>query len=59
METKKGFEKVTYIPLTHLFIYYPKGVAEASQSSETSTFYQNDLAMMNTADVTGGEPIAV
>jgi hypothetical protein len=28
-------------------------------SSETSTFYQNDLGMRNTADVTGGKPIAV
>jgi hypothetical protein len=28
-------------------------------SSETPTFYQNDLAMRNTADVKGGKPIAV
>jgi hypothetical protein len=28
-------------------------------SSETLTFYQNYLAMRNTADVTGGKPIAV
>jgi hypothetical protein len=27
--------------------------------SETHTFYQNDLAMKNTADVTGGKLIAV
>jgi hypothetical protein len=27
--------------------------------SETPTFYQNYLAMRNTADVTGGKPIAV
>jgi hypothetical protein len=26
---------------------------------ETLTFYQNDLAIRNTADVTGGKPIAV
>jgi hypothetical protein len=28
-------------------------------SSETPSFYQNFLAMSNTADVTGGKPIAV
>jgi hypothetical protein len=28
-------------------------------SSKTPTFYQNDFAMRNTADVTGGQPIAV
>jgi hypothetical protein len=28
-------------------------------SFETSTFYKNYLAMRNTADVTGGEPIAI
>jgi hypothetical protein len=28
-------------------------------SSEMSTFYQNDLPMRNTADVTGGTPIDV
>jgi hypothetical protein len=28
-------------------------------SSETPTFYQNYLAMSNSADVTGGKPIAV
>jgi hypothetical protein len=28
-------------------------------SSETPTFYQNYLAMSNTADVRGGKPIAV
>jgi hypothetical protein len=27
--------------------------------SETPTFYQNELAVKNTADVTGGKPIAV
>jgi hypothetical protein len=36
-----------------------KGVAEASQIFETPTFYQNYFAMRNTADVTGGKPIAV
>jgi hypothetical protein len=36
--------------------------AEVSQvflREPTPTFYQNDLAMRNTADVTGGKPIAV
>jgi hypothetical protein len=28
-------------------------------SSETPTFYQNDLAVKNTTDVTGAKPIAV
>jgi hypothetical protein len=28
-------------------------------STEMPTFYQNDLAMRKTADVTGGKPIAV
>jgi hypothetical protein len=41
----------------HIHTYHsrliPEGVAEAS------TFYHNDLAMRNTADVTGGKPIAV
>jgi hypothetical protein len=27
--------------------------------SDTPTFYQNDTAMKNTADMTGGKPIAV
>jgi hypothetical protein len=30
-----------------------------SYSSETPTFYQNELAIRNTADVTGGKPIAI
>jgi hypothetical protein len=36
--------------------FIPEGVAEASQAS---TFFQNYLAMSNTADITGGKPIAV
>jgi hypothetical protein len=39
--------------------FIPEGVAEASQLSETPTFYQNYLATRNTADVTGGKSIAV
>jgi hypothetical protein len=35
--------------------FIPKGV-EASQISETPTFYQNELAIRN-ADVTGGKPM--
>jgi hypothetical protein len=30
-----------------------------ADSSETPTIYQNNLAMSNTADMTGGKPIAV
>jgi hypothetical protein len=38
-----------YIPITQRYLRY---------SSEALTFYQNYLAMRNTADVTGGKPIA-
>jgi hypothetical protein len=45
---------------TESFLHNFKGVAETNlrYSSETPTFYQNDLAMRNTADVTD-KPIAV
>jgi hypothetical protein len=43
----------TYIPLT----LYPRRGSRGI--SETPTFYQNYLAMSNTAYVTGGKPIAV
>jgi hypothetical protein len=47
----------TYIPLT---LYPQRGSRGVSAySSETPTFYQIYLAMSNTGDVTGGEPIAV
>jgi hypothetical protein len=40
--------------------FIPEGVAEAWRyCSETPMFYQNYLAVRNTADVTGGKPIAV
>jgi hypothetical protein len=39
--------------------FIPGRVAESSQIFLTPTFYQNYLAMSNTADVTGGKPIAV
>jgi hypothetical protein len=35
----------------------PKGIAEASQIFLRDA--QNDLAMKNTADVTGGKPITI
>jgi hypothetical protein len=44
----------TYIPHT----LYP-GQGLLRHSSEMPTFYQNYLAMRNTADVTGGKPITV
>jgi hypothetical protein len=44
----------TYIPLTH---DHPRRGSKGV--SETLTFYQNDLAMRNTADVVGGKHIAV
>jgi hypothetical protein len=48
----------TYIHTTHaLSLKGQQG--RLKYSSETPTFYQNYLAMRNTADVTGGKPIAV
>jgi hypothetical protein len=48
-----------YIGTTYPRSFIPEGVAEASHSTETPTFYQNDLAMRYTADVTGGKAIAI
>jgi hypothetical protein len=50
----------TYINTYHSR-FIPEGVAETSQIflQMAPTLYQNDLAMRNTADVTGGKPIAV
>jgi hypothetical protein len=36
--------------------FIPERVAETSQISKTPAFYQNDLAMRNTADGTSGKP---
>jgi hypothetical protein len=48
----------TYIHTTHA--PSPKGQQRyLKYSSETPTLYQNQSAMKNTADVTGGKPIAV
>jgi hypothetical protein len=52
---KEGVYVQTYIHTYHSR-FIPEGVA---YSSETPTFYQNLLAMRNTADVTGGKAIAV
>jgi hypothetical protein len=38
--------------------FIPERVAEVSEESETPMFYQDQLAMKNTADVTGGKPNA-
>jgi hypothetical protein len=46
----------TYIPLT---LYPRRGSRGISDIAPTPTFYQNYLAVRNTADVTGGKPIAV
>jgi hypothetical protein len=46
--------KYTYIHSTHAFTQ-----RYLRYSSETPTFYQNELAVKNTADVTGGKAIAV
>jgi hypothetical protein len=47
----------TYIHTTHA--YLRGGSRGIRYSFETPTFYQNLLAMKNTADFTGGKPIAV
>jgi hypothetical protein len=52
----EGLYVYTYIQTTHS----SEGVAEVSQIfPETLTFYQNYLAIKSTADMTGGESIAV
>jgi hypothetical protein len=44
---------------TYLACFIHEGVAETSPTLlQDPTFYQNYLAMRNTADVTGGKPIA-
>jgi hypothetical protein len=46
--------------LTYTVTYHLRFILEAvAEASETPTFYQNYLAMSNTADVMGGKPIAV
>jgi hypothetical protein len=42
-----------------IFIYVANILYYYRYSSETPIFYQNDLAMRNTADATGDKPIAV
>jgi MFS family permease len=46
----------TYIPLT---LYPRRGSRGIRYSSDMPTFYHNYSAMSNTADITGGRPIAV
>jgi hypothetical protein len=44
----------------HTLTLYPRRGAEASQIFlRVAMFYQNYLAMSNTANVTGGKPVAV
>jgi hypothetical protein len=50
---------ITYIHITILLTLYSLMGRGISYSSETPMFYQNNLAMRNTVDVTGGKPIAV
>jgi hypothetical protein len=60
MMMKLGIVSLTQLLHTYHSRFIPEGVAEVSRySSETHTFYQNLIAMRNTADVTGGKPIAV
>jgi hypothetical protein len=49
-------ERERYIPLMH---YSRRGKRGISNIPPRCTFYQNYLARMNTADVTGGKPIIV
>jgi hypothetical protein len=42
-----------------LTLYLEERVAETSQIYPRDTFYQNDLVMKNSEDVTGGKPIAI
>jgi hypothetical protein len=50
------YNYIQYITLT-LDSRDNRGISDITP--ETSTFYQNALAMRNTAGVTGGKPIAV
>jgi hypothetical protein len=47
----------TYLHTAHALSR--RGSKDLRYSSEISTLYQNSLVMRNTADVTGGKPIAV
>jgi hypothetical protein len=48
------------LQIKYFWLQLPKGYQRRLRySSMTPTFHQNDLAMRNTADVTGGKPIAV
>jgi hypothetical protein len=54
---------IFYPPVFYIHTYIhsrlmPEGVAMAPQILPKYRFYQNDLAISNTADVTGGKPIA-
>jgi hypothetical protein len=48
--------------ICRIHIYYsrfiPEGITKTSQIFLRDAFYQNDNSMRNTADVTGGKPIA-
>jgi hypothetical protein len=48
---------IMYIPLTLYSRRSRRGISDIS--TKTPIFYQNYLAMRNTADMTGGKPIAV
>jgi hypothetical protein len=39
--------------------FIPEGIVKSSQILQYTNIYQNDLALRNTADVTGGKLIAV
>jgi hypothetical protein len=56
MDTYVFIMASTYIPLT---LYPRRGSRGVSDIAPMPTFYQNYLALRNTADVTGGKPIAV
>jgi hypothetical protein len=47
----------TYIHTYHLR-FIPEGQRHLRYTSETRTFYQNDIAMRNTTEVTGSKSVA-
>jgi hypothetical protein len=50
---------VTWIFRNMTRLFYGQALHTYIRNSETPTFYQNDLAVWNTADVKGCKPIAV
>jgi hypothetical protein len=56
---KKIFLYIGTYTYIHTMLYPRRGSRGIPDTPETPTPYQNEFATRNTADVTGGEPIAV